>query len=140
MKKVALVFVVAVLLPSLVFAWLAGRSLRDQQFLLERQQSLLCQHVTDALAQNISDNLAQRQQEFSAQVESLVGDQDARTVGANSTFKSASTGRWPRWVSASRVREKFFRHQPMRATRRKFFIRTTARFSAIAKPPRSMAT
>ena len=41
MKKVALVFVVAVLLPSLVLAWLAVRSLRDQQFLLERQQSLL---------------------------------------------------------------------------------------------------
>ena len=50
MKKVALVFVVAVLLPSLVLAWLAVRSLRDQQFLLERQQSLLDQRVTDALA------------------------------------------------------------------------------------------
>ena len=69
MKKVALVFVLAVLLPSLVLAWLAVRSLRDQQFLLERQQSLIDQHVTDALAQNISDYLAQRQQEFAAQVE-----------------------------------------------------------------------
>src|SRR5882724_6071198 len=64
MKKVALVFALAVLLPSLVLAWLAVRSLRDQQFLLERQQSLLCQRMTDALAQNISDYLAQRQQEF----------------------------------------------------------------------------
>src|SRR5665647_62363 len=93
MKKVALVFVIAVLLPSLVLAWLAVRSLRDQQFLLERQQSLLCQHVTDALAQNISDNLAQRQQEFSAQVESLVGDQDARTVGAQ--FDVQIRQHWP---------------------------------------------
>jgi signal transduction histidine kinase len=93
MKKVALVFVVAVLLPSLVLAWLAVRSLRDQQFLLERQQSLLCQHVTDALAQNISDNLAQRQQEFSAQVESLVGDQDARIVGAQ--FDVQIRQHWP---------------------------------------------
>ena len=42
MKKVALVFILAVLLPSLVLAWLAVRSLHDQQFLLERQQSLLC--------------------------------------------------------------------------------------------------
>ena len=40
MKKVAIVFVVAVLVLSLVLAWLAVRSLRDQQFLLERQQSL----------------------------------------------------------------------------------------------------
>ena len=81
MKKVALVFVVAVILPSLVLAWLAVRSLRDQQFLLERQQSLLCQRVTDALAQNISDYLQQRQQEFNEQVETLVGDQDAHNVG-----------------------------------------------------------
>ena len=41
MKKVALVFVMAVFVPSLVLAWLAVRSLRDQQFVLERQRSLL---------------------------------------------------------------------------------------------------
>ena len=39
MRKVALVFVVAVIVPSLVLAWLAVRSLRDQQFVIERQQS-----------------------------------------------------------------------------------------------------
>jgi signal transduction histidine kinase len=93
MKKVALVFVVAVLLPSLVLAWLAVRSLRDQQFLLERQQSLLCQHVTDTLAQNISDYLAQRQQEFSAQVESLLAGRDARTAATR--FDSELRQRWP---------------------------------------------
>jgi signal transduction histidine kinase len=93
MKKVALVFVVAVLLPSLVLAWLAVRSLRDQQFLLERQQSLLCQHVTDTLAQNVSDYLAQRQQEFSAQVESLLAGRDARTAAAR--FDSELRQRWP---------------------------------------------
>jgi signal transduction histidine kinase len=93
MKKVALVFVLAVLLPSLVLAWLAVRSLRDQQFLLERQQSLLCQHVTDTLAQNISDYLAQRQQEFSAQVESLLAGRDARTAAVR--FDSELRQRWP---------------------------------------------
>src|ERR1017187_4178392 len=84
---------IAVLLPSLVLAWLAVRSLRDQQFLLERQQSLLCQRVTDALAKDISDYLAQRQQEFSAQVETLVGDQDARSVG--SRFDAQIRQHWP---------------------------------------------
>src|ERR1035437_924762 len=95
MKKVALVFGVAVLLPSLVLAWLVVRPLRDQQFLLERQQSLLCQHVTDTLAQNISDYLAQRQQEFSAQVESLLAGRDARTaaVRVDSEFRQ-------RWLLA----------------------------------------
>jgi len=93
MKKVALVFVVAVLVPSLVLAWLAVRSLRDQQFLLERQQSLLCQHVTDTLAQNISDYLAQQQQAFGAQVESLLAGQDARAVAAR--FDSELRRHWP---------------------------------------------
>ncbi len=93
MKKVALVFVIAVLVPSLVLAWLAVRSLRDQQFLLERQQSLLDQRVTDALAQTISDYLAQRQQEFSAQVESLAGNEEPRAVAAK--FDTTLRQRWP---------------------------------------------
>ncbi len=93
MKRVALVFVVAVLLPSLVLAWLAVRSLRDQQFLLERQQSLLCQRVTDALAQNISDHLAQWQQEFGAQVENLAAEKDAREVAAQ--FDNQIRQSWP---------------------------------------------
>ena len=88
-----MVFVVAVILPSLVLAWLAVRSLRDQQFLLERQQSLLDQRVTDALAQNISDYLAQRQQEFSAQVESLAASRDAQSVAAQ--FDNQIRQRWP---------------------------------------------
>ncbi len=93
MKKVALVFVVAVLVPSLVLAWLAVRSLRDEQFLLERQQSLLYQRVTDALAANVSDHLSQQQQEFSAQVESLVASNDARTVAVQ--FDNQLRQHWP---------------------------------------------
>src|SRR5450756_1880101 len=93
MRKVALVFVLAVLVPSLVLAWLAVRSLRDQQFLLERQQSLLYQRITDALAQNISDYLSQQQQEFSAQVEAIIGDQDPRTAGVQ--FDDEIRRHWP---------------------------------------------
>jgi signal transduction histidine kinase len=93
MKKVALVFVVAVLLPSLVLAWLAVRSLRDQQFLLERQESLLCQRVTDSLAGKISDYLAQQQQSFGSQVENILAGRDARDVAAR--FDSELRRRWP---------------------------------------------
>jgi signal transduction histidine kinase len=93
MKKVALVFVLAVLLPSLVLAWLAVRSLRDQQFLLERQQSLLDQRATDTLAQNISDYLAQRQQEYAAQVESLAAGGDTQTLAAQ--FDDQLRQHWP---------------------------------------------
>jgi signal transduction histidine kinase len=93
MKKVALIFLVAVLLPSLVLAWLAVRSLRDQQFLLERQQSLLCQRVTDSLAQNIGGQLAQWQQEFGARVEEIVDGQPPRSVAAE--FDSLIRRQWP---------------------------------------------
>ena len=93
MRKVALVFVLAVLAPSLVLAWLAVRSIRSQEFILERQQSLLYQKVTDALAQSISDHLAQQQQDFSAQVENLVATNGARASALQ--FDSQIRRRWP---------------------------------------------
>jgi signal transduction histidine kinase len=93
MRKVALVFVLAVIVPSLVLAWLAVRSLRDQQFLIERQQALLDQRVTDSVAQNISDFLGQQQQAFSSQVENLNAGQDAHAVAT--TFDDQIRQRWP---------------------------------------------
>ena len=49
MRKVASVFVLAVFVPSLALAWLAVRSLRDQQFVLKNKQALLYQTVADSL-------------------------------------------------------------------------------------------
>jgi signal transduction histidine kinase len=72
MRKVALVFVLAVFAPSLVLAWLAIRSLRDQQFVLERQESLLYQGVTDSIARQVEALLAQKQHEFGLQVEEML--------------------------------------------------------------------
>lgn len=93
MKKVAVVFVLAVLVPSAVLAWLAFRSLRDQQFVLERQQSLLYQGVTDALAKSITDTLAQQQREFADQVETLLTNHDARVAAAS--FDEQLRRHWP---------------------------------------------
>jgi signal transduction histidine kinase len=93
MRKVALVFVLAVFVPSLVLAWLAVRSLRDQQFVLERQQSLLYQGVTDSLAKEITDYLAERQREFNAQVESFVVGKDPRAVAPE--FDERIRQGWP---------------------------------------------
>src|SRR5436853_7854879 len=73
-KKVALVLELAVFVPSLVLAWLAVRSLRDQQFVLERQQSLLYQGVADSVAKEASSLLADHQREFARQVEALLAD------------------------------------------------------------------
>src|SRR5262245_36212277 len=74
MKKVALVFGLAVFVPSLVLAWLAVRSLRDQQFVLERQRSLLYQGVADALTDKANALLAEQQHEFARQVEAFLAD------------------------------------------------------------------
>jgi signal transduction histidine kinase len=93
MRKVALVFVLAVLAPSLVLAWLALRTLRDQQFLLERQQSLLYQGVTDALATTINDYISQQQREFNAQVEALTSGKDPHVVAQQ--FDQQLHTNWP---------------------------------------------
>lgn len=93
MKKVALVFVVAVIVPSLVLAWLALRSLRDQQFLVERQQSLLYQGVTDSLAKSVTDYLGDRQTEFGAQVDSLLARESPASCAP--AFDNLVRTNWP---------------------------------------------
>ena len=93
MKKVALVFVLAVFVPSLVLAWLAVRSLRDQQFVLERQRALLYQNVADSLAKDVTGFLSDRQREFAAQVE--VYRTTANTTNANASFDQFIRQQWP---------------------------------------------
>ena len=74
MKKVALVFVLAVFAPSLVLAWLAVRSARHQQIVVAQQQTLLYQGVADALAKDVRDYMGERQREFAQIVEGLRRD------------------------------------------------------------------
>src|SRR5262249_6146996 len=93
MKKVALVFVLAVFVPSLVLAWLAVRSLRDQQFLIERQQSLLYQGVADAVAKSAQDLIANQQQNFTVRVASLINQGDAQQVARS--FDELLRRDWP---------------------------------------------
>ena len=93
MKKVALVFVLAVFVPSLMLAWLAVRSLRDQQFLLERQQSLLYQGVADALAKEVQDLLADYQRNFTTKTTELLRDRNPQVIAK--TFDEVLRGHWP---------------------------------------------
>jgi signal transduction histidine kinase len=72
MKRVALLFVMAVLAPSLALAWLAVRSLHDQQFILERQQSLLYQGVADGLARETQEFLNEHLRSFGLEIERLL--------------------------------------------------------------------
>jgi len=93
MKKVALVFVLAVLVPSLMLAWLAVRSLRDQQFILERQQSLLYQGLADAKAKQAQEVLADCQHGFAGHVARLIGKRDPNTIAGG--FDDLLRKDWP---------------------------------------------
>jgi signal transduction histidine kinase len=93
MRKVALVFVLAVFLPSLLLAWLAIRSLRDQQFLIERQQSLLYQGVADSLAKSVQDKLSEDQSLFTAKVAALLQQQAPEAL--SKTFDDVLRKDWP---------------------------------------------
>jgi signal transduction histidine kinase len=82
-KKIARVFIVAVFVPSLVLAWLAVRSLRDQQLILERQQFLLYQSVADDLASQADDVVAGEQTEFGNQVEAMLAADSSNTLATS---------------------------------------------------------
>jgi signal transduction histidine kinase len=92
-KKIALVFTIAVFVPSLVLAWLAVRSLRDQQLILERQQSLLYQGVADALAKDAGGFLTEQQNEFGRRVETLLAGRNPQTVASG--FDGLLRTNWP---------------------------------------------
>src|SRR5437867_1772985 len=93
MKKVALVFVLAVFVPSLVLAWLAVRSLRDQEFVLERQQSLLYQGVADSLAKEAEDLLGVYQRSFTTRTIALLRENRAQDLAK--TFDELLRKDWP---------------------------------------------
>ena len=93
MKKVALLFVLAVFVPSLALAWLAIRSVRDQQMVVERQQALLYQGVADVLAKGAQDFLTERQHDFAQQVESLLAERSPRELADH--FDEQLRQAWP---------------------------------------------
>src|SRR5258708_27857957 len=48
----------------MVLAWLAVRSARDQQVILDHQQAIISQDITDALAKKIQDQLDSSKADF----------------------------------------------------------------------------
>jgi len=93
MKKAALLFVLAVFIPSLVLAWLAARSLRNQQLVLERQEMLLCQTASDGIVQSVLGQIAQEQASFAKAVEELLASQEPAQLGYPFDERIRST--WP---------------------------------------------
>jgi signal transduction histidine kinase len=88
-RKFALIFVLAVLLPSVVLGWLAFDSLRNQEFVFERQQELLLQGTSDTLAERIRKFLGEKLTDFGDQVNQMASRTDV--VAFNERIRA----RWP---------------------------------------------
>ncbi|HEX8310896.1 MAG TPA: HAMP domain-containing sensor histidine kinase [Chthoniobacteraceae bacterium] len=80
MKKLALLFLLAVFVPSLALAWLALGSLRAQQLVVEQQEAQLQRGAADALVAEVNAYLAERQREFALQVGAILGKADPRVL------------------------------------------------------------
>lgn len=86
-------FVIAVFVPSLILAWLAVLSVRDQQFILERQQTLLAQGIADGLAKDVISYVEGRREEFGQEVEAMLAKTSSRNLAG--TFHQQLRERWP---------------------------------------------
>lgn len=76
MRKTAIIFIASVLAPSLVLAWLAFRSLRDQEVVIERQRSLLYETAAQSLVKNIDAFFANERRVFGESIENRLGKED----------------------------------------------------------------
>ena len=72
MRRSAWIFLAAILLPSLVLAFLAVRSARDQQVILQHQQAIISQDITDALAKKVQDQVDATRVAFVQQTDQLL--------------------------------------------------------------------
>lgn len=84
MRKLALVFVLAVFVPSLVLAWLAVRSLNAQQIAFERQQVLLYERICAGLIKDVLQFMGELQVDLGRHVETLLADHEPIEVARHS--------------------------------------------------------
>jgi signal transduction histidine kinase len=73
-RKAGILFVFAVLVPSLVLAWVALRSVRNQELILARQQSQLYQELAESVAKDAIEIITEQQTLFGQKVEMLRGN------------------------------------------------------------------
>jgi signal transduction histidine kinase len=72
-KKAGILFVLAVLAPSLVLAWVALRSLRDQELILAEQRDLLYEELAESRVKDVFETVSAQQSLFAQKVETLRG-------------------------------------------------------------------
>lgn len=79
-RRIAVIFLVAVFVPSLVLGFLALRTAGEQRNILERQVAELYQTDADQLAGELREAVLGRQREFAERVRVLLASSEARRL------------------------------------------------------------
>ncbi len=85
MKKSFLVLLLAVLLPSLLLGWLALRSAREQQIVLERRTAELYQRETDNVATTARSLVSEQRRIFAEALRQLLAQEDPHALAGHFT-------------------------------------------------------
>ena len=93
MRKVAIIFLLAVIVPSGALAWLALRSLHDEQLILRARQAQLYQTVADSFARQTETLVSDKQREFANLVEAMLTAVPVSEVA--NTFDERVRKTWP---------------------------------------------
>jgi signal transduction histidine kinase len=83
LKRQALIFLVAIFLPSFVLGWIALRAAGKQRILIERQAADLHQAETDSIASSIRDTVETKQRAFAESVRALIATDTPSAVAEN---------------------------------------------------------
>jgi signal transduction histidine kinase len=102
MKRIVLVLLLAILLPAVLLAGLALRSLRDQELVAESQRTRLLQSGCDGLADRINGFLEDLRVFHDRLVEEIVNEEGAR---AATDFDALVRDRWSQAAAAAVVRD-----------------------------------
>ncbi|MDF1816231.1 MAG: HAMP domain-containing sensor histidine kinase [Verrucomicrobiales bacterium] len=129
MRKMATVFIVAVLVPTLVLAWLAMRSLRDQEIVANSQRAILHQSSTEALAADLNTFLDDVRVFFRQLVNDLVEENGINELSQK--FDQIAPNAWSQCLVASVVMDDGEILCPLPTTtdpRARAFLELNARF------------
>lgn len=94
MRRSAWIFLAVILLPSLVLAWMAVRSARDQQVILEHQQAIICQDITDALAKQIQDQVDGARVSFMQATDQILRQKNSSPQTSVTSFNQRLRSAW----------------------------------------------
>jgi signal transduction histidine kinase len=94
MLRSAGIFLAAILLPSLVLAWLAVRSAHDQEIVLQHQQAIICQDITDSLAKSERNQVDIVRSEFVQITQDLLS-KSASPQATATAFDHVLRAQWP---------------------------------------------